>query len=112
MHSPIEDKYHMGDVLLVIGFSITVLSAMKSGYINSPLAGAILLIGIVLLVAMRHSIIAKVFLVGVAFVYLLVQFNIFNLQGAINTAIALLPLLIMLLGFYIMFRGPLGSKRK
>lgn len=102
----------MGDVLLVIGFSITVVSALKSGYINSPLAAAILLIGIVLLVAMRHSIIAKAFLVGVAFVYLLVQFRIFNLQGAISTAIALLPLLIMLFGFYIMFRGAFGGNRK
>jgi len=102
----------MGDILLVIGFSIMVISAVKSGYISHPLYGAVLLIGIVLLVAMRWSKTEKGFIVCTSFAYLLVQFKIFNLQGAITTAIALSPLLIVMLGFYIMFRGALGGKRK
>lgn len=95
----------MANLLIIVGVIFAVLQACLKGYIKTESTAAIILLATVFLLAARRSIIAKLLVVSVPIYFFAKEYGFFNLRDFTSLLFAILPLLIMLFGFYIIFKG-------
>lgn len=95
----------MANVLIMIGVIFAVLQASLKGYIRTGATAGIILLTTVFLLAARRSIIARLFVLAIPIYFFAKEYGFLNPADLVKLLFAILPLLIMLLGFYVMFRG-------
>jgi len=95
----------MGNFIIIIGITFAVLNAMMKGYIKTVEGGSLILIAIVFLIAAGRSIIVKLAATAIPVYFFAREYGFLNSRDFTGLMLALSPLLIMLFGYYIMFRG-------
>ena len=96
----------MGNILIIIGVVFAVLNAVMKGYIKTAEGGALVLIALVFLIAAGRSILAKLVAIAIPIYFFAKEYGFEKPKDFMNLMLTLLPLFIMLYGFYVMFRGP------
>ncbi|MBT9165238.1 MAG: hypothetical protein DDT23_01253 [candidate division WS2 bacterium] len=94
-----------GNWLIIIGLVFMVLQAMMRGYIRTEATAALILIASIFLIARGRSTLVRLATFAIPIYFFMKEFGIgFNTFWSL--ILDLLPLFIMLYGFYVMFRGP------
>jgi len=96
----------MANLLIIIGVIFAVLNASLKGYIKGEATAAIILLTVVFLLAARRSILARLIAVSIPIYFFAKEYGFLNPYELTALMFAILPLFIMLIGFYVMFRGP------
>lgn len=95
----------MANLLIIIGVIFAVLQASLKGYIKTEATAAIILLATVFLLAARRSILARLLAVSIPIYFFAKEYGFLKPYDLTSLMFTILPLLIMLFGFYIMFRG-------
>jgi len=102
----------MANILLIIGITIAVLQAYVRGYIKSVESAGLILIITTFLIAARLPNIAKLIAVAIPFYFFGKQIGLVKASDYFSLMILISPLVIMMLGYYVMFRGIFPKKKK
>ncbi|MGQ9571156.1 MAG: hypothetical protein ACUVUQ_10040 [Thermodesulfovibrionales bacterium] len=100
----------MGNFLIIIGVTFAVLQATLRGLVSVETAGLIL-IATVFLIAIFKSTLIRFVAVAIPIYFFAKEYGILKPIDFMAVILNMLPLFIMLSGFYIIFRG-LSSRRK
>lgn len=90
----------------MLGIVFMVLQAMLKGYIKTVEGGGLILIALVFLIAAGRSTLAKLVTLAIPVYFFAKEYGFVKPSDFMALMLTLLPLLIMLFGFYVMFRGP------
>jgi hypothetical protein len=101
----------MGNLIIIIGVVFAVLQAALKGYITAETAG-IILVASVFLVAFGRSMFVKLVALSIPIYFFAKEYGFVKPVDFMTLILTLLPLFIMLFGFYIMFRGLFKKSRK
>ena len=96
----------MGNCLIIVGIVLAVIQAMLKGYIKTVEGGGLILLALVFLLAAGRSTLAKLVTLAIPVYFFAKEYGFIKPSDFMALILTLLPLLIMLFGFYIMFRGP------
>lgn len=95
----------MGNFLIIIGVVFAVLNAMMKGYIKTVEGGSLILIALVFLIAARRLKLVKLATIAIPIYFFAKEYGFLKPVDFMSLMISVLPLFVMLFGFYIMFRG-------
>ena len=96
----------MGNFLIIISVLFMVIQAMLKGYIKSVNIAGFIILASIFLIAIGRSLFIKLIALAIPLYFFAKEYGLLeNPKNLMAVILSLLPLLIMLFGFFIMFRG-------
>jgi hypothetical protein len=100
----------LADLLIICGTIIAIINGMLKGYISTGASAAVILTVCIFFVAARRHLMVRLITTGIPVYVFCRQYGITRPKEIVEFVMALLPLLIVALGLYIMFK-PLFFKK-